>query len=166
MLQHILARHAEDPGEEATVPLNPEDYETFKTGGGRTRLPGGEDELHIVNFMRRHGPGDALRIASSVLFATVGVIEIQHHRANETALVRTIAREIQSVARGILTQDASVEDEGEKLRRGIKRLNAGEVVRERKKSRKRTKSWKQRRKHSRRRGTGTFLKKATTRRVV
>ena len=44
---------------------------------------GGEGEaLHGAQFIRRHGPGDALRITASVLYATVGVIETQAGRNN------------------------------------------------------------------------------------
>ena len=69
--------------------------------------------------MRRHGPGESLRIASSVLYATVGVIEAQGGRTNETSL--------DSVARHLLHQ-RQLEDEGDQLRRGTKRLSAAEVV--------------------------------------
>ena len=53
---------------------------------------GGEgDALHVTQFIRRHDHGDALRIAASVLYATVGVIETQTGRNNKTVLIRTIA---------------------------------------------------------------------------
>ena len=40
--------------------------------------------------MRRHGAGDARRIASSVLVATTGVVETQFRRTDETRLIRAI----------------------------------------------------------------------------
>ena len=75
----------------------------------------------------RHGPGESLRIASSVLYATVGVIEAEGGRTNETSLVRAIAGEIHSVARHLLHQ-RQLESEGDQLQRGTKRLSAAEVV--------------------------------------
>ena len=44
-----------------------------------TSQGGDEEALHVAQFIRRHGPGDALRMAS-VLYATVGVIAHSNHR--------------------------------------------------------------------------------------
>ena len=57
----------------------------------------------------------------------VGAIETQGGRTNETSLVRAIAGEIHSVARHLLHQ-RQLEDEGDQLQRGTKRLSAAEVV--------------------------------------
>ena len=92
------------------------------TGAGEN-----EDTRHVVQFMRRHEPGESLRIASSVLYATVGVIETQGKRTYETSLVRALAGEIHIVARYLLHQ-RQLEDEGDQLQTGTKRLSAAEVV--------------------------------------
>ena len=49
-------------------------------------------------------------------------------RNNETILVRTIASEVHTVARQILHSTPQLENEGESLERGTKRLYAGEVA--------------------------------------
>ena len=121
--------HAAEPstinGREAIAMSSPSlnvDRQDRVTGAGEN-----EDARHVVQFMRRHEPGESLRIASSVLYATVGVIETQGGRTNETSLVRAIAGEIHSVARHLLHQ-RQLEDEGDQLQRGTKRLSAAEVV--------------------------------------
>ena len=79
----VESDHAEEPstsnGREATAMSSPSltvDRQDRVTGAGEN-----EDTRHVVQFMRRHGPGESLRIASSedssVLYATVGVIETQ-----------------------------------------------------------------------------------------
>ena len=90
----------------------------------------GEEARHVTQFIRRHGPGDGLRIASRVWCATTGVIETQLGRKNETTLVRTIAGEIHRIARQLLCHQQHLQEEGESLSRGIiiKRLSAEEVV--------------------------------------
>ena len=89
---------------------------------------GGEEAWHVTQFIRRHGPGDGLRIASSVLYATIGVIETQMGRNNETMLVRAIAGEIHRIAGHLLCHQQHLQEEGESLHRGTKRLSAEEVV--------------------------------------
>ena len=81
----------------------------------------------MVHFIPRHGPGEGLRIASSVLYATIGVIETEMGRTAETSLIWTIAWEIHNIARHILHQ-SQLEEEGEQLQRGTKRLSAAEVA--------------------------------------
>ena len=89
---------------------------------------GGEEAWHVTQFIRRYGLGDGLRIASSVLYATIGVIETQMGRNNETILVRAIAGEIHRIARHLLCHQQHLQEEGELLHRGTKRLSAEEVV--------------------------------------
>ena len=89
---------------------------------------GGEEAWHVTQFVRRHGPGDGLRIASSVLYATIGVIETQMGSNNETILVRAIAGEIHRIARHLLCHQQHLQEEGGSLYRGTKRLSAEEVV--------------------------------------
>ena len=72
--------------------------------------------------------GDAFRIASSVLFATVGVVEAQTRRTNETRLIRAIAGEVHSIARTVLLSPPHLELEGKQLQRGSKRLHGGDVA--------------------------------------
>ena len=84
--------------------------------------------IHVAQFIRRHGPVDALRVAASVLYATVGVIETQMGRNNETVLIRPTAAEVHTVARQLLHTLPHLEHEGESLQRGTKRLLAGEVA--------------------------------------
>ena len=79
----------------------------------------------MVHFI--HGPGKGLRIASSVLYATIGVIETEMGRTAETSLIWTMAGEIHNIARHIL-QQSQLEEEGEQLQRGTKRLSAAEVA--------------------------------------
>ena len=86
---------------------------------------GEDDARHVVHFI--HGPGEGLRIASSVLCATIGVIETEGGRTAETFLIRTIAGEIHNIARHILYR-SQLEEEGEQLQRGTKRLSAAEVI--------------------------------------
>ena len=125
----VESDHAEEPstsnGREAAAMSSPSltvDRQDRVTGAGAN-----EDTRHVVQFMRRHGPGESLRIASSVLYATVGVIAAQGGRTNKTSLVRAIAGEIHSVARHLLHQ-RQLEDEGDQLQRGTNRLSAAEVV--------------------------------------
>ena len=88
------------------------------------------DTRHVVHFIRRHDHGDALHISSSVLYATVGLVETQSGRTDETViLIRAIAGEIYSIAREILDSPPHhLEQEGDQFFRGTKRLHAGEVV--------------------------------------
>ena len=88
---------------------------------------GEDDARHVVHFIRHHGPGEGLRIASSVLCATIGVIETEGGRTAETFLIRTIAGEIHNIARHILYR-SQLEEEGEQLQRGTKRLSAAEII--------------------------------------
>ena len=83
--------------------------------------------MPVVQFIRRQRHGDALRIAASV-FATVGVVETQAGTSNESVLIRAIAGEVHAVARHLLNSPPHLEQEGESLLRGTKRLLAGEVV--------------------------------------
>ena len=53
-----------------------------------------QGDRHVVQFIRRHRARDVLRIGSSVLFATIGVVETQTQRTHETSLIRAIAGEI------------------------------------------------------------------------
>ena len=88
--------HREEDGREkpapdqGTVQTTEEDADTGTYGG---------DTRHVIQFIRRHDHGDALRMASSVLFATIGVVETQTGRSNETMLIRAIAGEVHAVAR-------------------------------------------------------------------
>ena len=124
-----LGGHCEDqaredtPGEQAP----PDGVEVVRRSPGDAHPmlgsgEGGEDARRVAQFMRRHGPGDALRIAAS------GLIETQMGRNNETILVRTIASEVHTVAWQILHSTPQLENEGESLERGTKRLYAGEVA--------------------------------------
>ena len=91
-------------------------------------MTNGEEAWHVTQFIRRHGPGEGLRIASSVLYATIGVIETQMGRNDETTLVRAIAGEIHRIARHLLCHPEHLREDGESLNRGTKRLSAEEVV--------------------------------------
>ena len=118
-------------GEEQPTGSDGSGEDKGQPSGGRTTTStsqgGDEEALRVAQFIRRHGPGDALRIAASVLYATVGVIETQTGRSDETKLIRTIAAEIHTVARHLLHQP-QLQEEGESLHRGTKRLLVGEVA--------------------------------------
>ena len=129
-----LTRNVGGPREvPATMPEEEEAPGADQYGSMNVSRPTGDSDgghqeaLHVAQFIRRHRPGDALRIAASVLFATVGVIETQTGRNDETQLIRTIATEIHTIARQLLHQP-DLQDEGDNLRQGTKRLLSGEIA--------------------------------------
>ena len=117
LYKHCWRRGSQEREERPPLPRNlpPPKFNTYRGGDGgkqhttgnstasrsphqnphvRTEsngLTSGEDAWHVTQFIRRHGPGDGLGIASSVLYATIGVTETQMGRNDETILVRTIA---------------------------------------------------------------------------
>ena len=68
--------------------------------------------------------------ASSVLFATVGIVESEARRNSETTLIRAVAGEIHRIARELLGKEVSLEEAEEHLRRGVKRFGGPGVAHE------------------------------------